>query len=73
MSIALADANRVPQVLREMFEEGEAMLGVVVFPYCCGRAEFECSLTPRLCGRHSDAQILVCLEREMFASSSWRR
>ena len=32
----------------------------------CGRAELERGLPPRLGRRHAGAQILLCLEREMF-------
>ena len=59
-------ANRVPQVEEQILDEGEALLGVMVFPDRFGRAELECGLPPRLGGRHTGAQILLGLEREMF-------
>ena len=59
-------ANRVPQVEEQILDEGKALLGVVVFPYRFGRAKLECGLPPRLGGRHTGAQILLRLEREMF-------
>ena len=59
-------ANRVPQVEEQILDEGQALLGVMVFPYRFGRAELECGLAPRLGGRHTGAHVLLRLERKMF-------
>ena len=44
---------------------GSPLLSVVVLADNLRSAQLQCCL-PRLCGRHSGAKILVCLEREMF-------
>jgi hypothetical protein len=45
---------------------GSPLLSVVVLADSLRSAQPQCGLPPRLCGRHSGAKILVCLEREMF-------
>jgi hypothetical protein len=43
-------ANRVSQVEEQILDEGQALLGVMMFPYRFGRAKLECGLAPRLGG-----------------------
>src|ERR1700723_2155069 len=45
---------------------GSPLLSMVVLADSLRSAQLQCGLPPRLCGRHSGAKILVCLEREMF-------
>src|SRR6202453_4328410 len=59
-------ANRVPQVLREGLQKQQSPAQRVVLADSLRSALLQCGLPPRLCGRHSGAKILVCLEREMF-------
>ena len=58
--------NRVAQVEEQVLDEGNALLGVMVFPDYLSRAELQHCLPPRLGRRHASAQVLFCLEREMF-------
>jgi hypothetical protein len=41
-------ATRVPQVKEQILDQGQTLLGVMVFPYRFGRTELEHSLPPRL-------------------------
>ena len=43
-------AQRVLQVKKKILDERQTLLGVMVFPYCFRRAEFERGLPPRLGG-----------------------
>ena len=58
--------NRIAQVEEQILNEGQAVLGVVLFADRLGRAKLECGLTPGLRGGHARSQILLDLEREML-------
>jgi hypothetical protein len=59
----------VLQVEKQILDEGNAVLGVVVFADRLNGAELERGLPPRLGGRHTGAHVLFCLEGEMFAQA----
>jgi hypothetical protein len=46
----LQHANRVPQIEKQILDEGEALLSVVVFAYRFNRTKPDCGLPPRLDG-----------------------
>jgi hypothetical protein len=59
-------ANRIPEVEEQILDEGNALLGVVAFPYRLRRAELERGLPPSLGGRHAGTQILLSLQGKML-------